>query len=346
MEIHIAQRTVGPDQPVLVIAEIGVNHDGSLDRALALVEHARAAGADAVKLQIYTATSLMHPSGGLAEYQKTPSTDDSPIAMLQRYEIDSEQRRTIVAAIRAKGLSPIATPFSPGDVPELERLGLPAVKIASPDLVNPVLLKRVAALGKPMLLSVGTATMEEIRRTAEWLHAWNATYALLHCISCYPTPTDQAHLGWISELARSFPVPVGYSDHTTDEWAGGLAVAAGACLIEKHLTWDRTAPGPDHSASADPQQFARYVANVRRAESLRGAGSKRVLEIEEDVRLVSRQSLVLVRDLPQGHLLQEADLTVQRPGTGIPAAEIDKVIGRKLSQPLTAGAMLQWTLCT
>ena len=340
MEIHIAQRAIGPDQPVLVIAEIGVNHDGSVDRALELVEHARAAGADAVKVQVFKATHLMHGSGGFAEYQKTTSADDSPIAMLQRYELNAEQYGRVVAAICKKGMIPIATPFSPGDVSVLERLDLPAVKIASPDIVNPVLLKRVAALGKPMLLSTGTATMEEIGRAAEWLRAWHATYALLHCISCYPAPADEAHLGWISELARDFPVPVGYSDHTTDEWAGALAVAAGACLVEKHLTWDRNANGPDHAASADPEQFARYVANIRRAEALRGRGGKRVLGIEEDVRLVSRQSLVLARDLPAGHLLVEDDLTVQRPGTGIPAAEIDNAIGRKLKAPLKAGTML------
>ncbi|MFI5378819.1 MAG: N-acetylneuraminate synthase family protein [Tepidisphaerales bacterium] len=343
MELRIAQRALGPDQPVLVIAEIGVNHDGSLDRALELVEHARAAGADAVKLQLYNAASLMHPSGGFAEYQKTTTADASPVAMLRRYEMSCEQRRILVAAIRAKGLIPIATPFSPGDVAEIQALDLPAVKIASPDLVNPVLLKRVAALARPMLLSTGTATLEEIDRTAGWLRSWGASFALLHCISCYPTPNEQAHIGWISQLAGRFGVPIGYSDHATDEWAGGLAVAAGACLIEKHLTWDRTAPGPDHSASADPQQFARYVANIRRAESLRGCGDKRVLDIEADVRLVSRQSLVVVRDLPAGHVLQEDDLTVQRPGTGIPAAEIDKVVGRKLAEPLKAATMLQWS---
>ncbi len=346
MEIHIGQRSVGLDQPVFVIAEIGVNHDGSVERALELVAHARAAGADAVKLQVFKATSLMHTSGGFAEYQKSTSSDNSAIAMLQRYELNAQQCRQVVAAIREQGMIPIATPFSPGDVAEIQSLDLPAIKIASPDLVNPVLLKGVASLGRPMLLSTGTATMDEIRRATQWLHARNATYALLHCISCYPTPAEQAHLGWISELARCFPVPVGYSDHTTDEWAGGLAVAAGACVIEKHLTWDRSAPGPDHAASADPEQFVRYVANIRHSESLRGRGGKRVLPIEEDVRLVSRQSLVLTHDLPAGHVLAEADLTVQRPGTGIPAAEIASVVGRQLKESLKAGTMLQRSACS
>lgn len=328
----------------LVIAEIGVNHDGSVQRALELVEHAVRAGADAVKLQIFRATSLMHATSAFAGYQQERCADASPTDMLTRYELSREACQRIVIAIRGRGLLPLATPFSLADVETIAALDLPAVKIASPDLVNWPLLKRVADLGRPMLISTGAATMEEVGGAVLWLRDWGARFALLHCISSYPTTTEQANLAWISELATSFRVPVGYSDHTTEELAGAMAVAMGATIVEKHLTYDRSAAGPDHAASADPEQLARYVRAIRVAEQLRGGGGKRVLAVEEDVRRVSRQSLVLCRAVGANQMLGESDLMTQRPGTGIPAALLPNVVGRRLRQAQPKGTMLQWDM--
>src|SRR5688500_4943096 len=175
---------------------------------------------------------------------------------------------------------------------------------------------------------------------AAWLLEWGVPFALLHCVSAYPTPPDKANLCWIGELAARFGVPVGYSDHTTDTLAGALASAAGAAIIEKHLTYDRSARGPDHATSADAAQFERYVKHVRDADRMRGIPGKHVLEIEQDVRKVSRQSLVVRRSLKPGDVLREEDLTVQRPGTGLPAAMIDKAIGRTVARPVAAGTLL------
>jgi sialic acid synthase SpsE len=342
--LTIFARPISPAEPTLVIAEIGVNHDGSLARALELVDHAHRAGADAVKLQIFRAQTLMHASTAFATYQLDRVQDATPTEMLQRYELPPEALEEVVEAIRDKGMLPIATPFSPDDVKQIDALRLPAVKIASPDLVNRPLLRHAAQLRKPLLISTGASTLAEIQATVGWLTDWKIPFALLHCVSSYPTPNADANLCWITELARRFDVPVGHSDHTTDVLAGPLAVAAGACIVEKHLTYDRSAPGPDHAASFDPAQFKQYVQLIRQAERLRGQGGRRVLPIEQDVRKVSRQSLVLRRPLNPGDCLREDDLTVQRPGTGIPAADINKVIGQKLTKPAAAGALLTWDM--
>jgi N-acetylneuraminate synthase/N,N'-diacetyllegionaminate synthase len=338
--ISIDQTLIGPGQATFIIAEIGVNHDGSESRAIELVESAARAGASAVKLQIFRADALMHPSSAFAGYQKERCSDADPAAMLRKYELPLPVLARIVSAIRSHGLIPLATPFSLSDLPAVEQLKLPAIKIASPDLVNYPLLKQSAKLGRPMLLSTGAGTLDEIRQTTAWLHDWRAPFALLHCISSYPTPLDMANLGWITDLGERFHVPVGYSDHTTEELAGAFAVMAGACIIEKHLTYDRQASGPDHAASDDPSQFARYIGAIRLAERIRGGESRAVLPIEEDVRKVSRQSIVAARDLPAGHVLAEEDLTVQRPGTGLSAARWMEVVGRKLKKPAVAGQML------
>lgn len=342
--MRISDRTIGISHPTLVIAEIGVNHDGSVRRAMELVELAAACGADAVKLQIFTASTLMHPSSQFAGYQQDRVDEVDPAAMLRRYELSIDAVRELVAAIRKRGLLPIATPFSPTDIDIIAELELPAVKIASPDLVNRPLLQRAAGLGAPLILSTGASTLDEIETSCHWLRAWQREFALLHCVSSYPTPAGQANLCWIGEMVQRFGAVVGFSDHTVDVLSGALAVAAGATIVEKHLTYDRRAKGPDHSASADPEQFNAYVRMLRQAEVLRGTPGKRVLDVEQDVRRVSRQSLVALRDLQPGEELVEDDLTVQRPGTGISAADLALAVGRRVARTVRRGTLLQWDM--
>jgi N,N'-diacetyllegionaminate synthase len=341
-ELELDGCPVDRSGPVLVIAEIGVNHDGRLDRALQLVHAAQQAGADAVKLQIFSAERLMHRSSVFARYQKTLLHDPTPTDMLRRFELSQVDIRTIVEEIRSVGLIPLATPFSLEDVDEIEALDLPAIKIASPDIVNWPLLRRAASTALPLLVSTGAASINEISSSVAWLRGWDSPFALLHCISSYPTPVDEANLCWIDELHRRFGVVTGFSDHTTELLCGALAVTAGAAVVEKHLTYDRNAQGPDHAASCDPAQFAQYVQFLRLAERMRGLHGKRVLQIEQDVRTASRQSVVAARDLPSGHLIEESDLTVQRPGTGIPASALPSLIGCKVDKPIRSGQLLTW----
>ena len=344
LPVRIGDRELAAGRPTLVIAEIGVNHDGSVRRALDLVAAAADAGADAVKLQLFTAAALMNAASDFAAYQRDRVADADPAAMLRRYELTTAEVATVVAEVRRRGLVPLATPFSPADVAAVGELRLPAVKVASPDLVNRPLLSCVAQLGVPVLASTGAATVEEVARSVGWLRKWRLPFALLHCVSSYPVDPADAHLGWIGELAERFHVPVGYSDHTTDPMAGALAVAAGATVVEKHLTYDRGAAGPDHAASADPGQFADYVALVRRAEVMRGLPGKRVLAGEQDVRRVSRQSLVAARDLSSGQVIGTGDVTVQRPGTGIPAADVGRAVGRRATAAIRQGTLLSWDM--
>ncbi|HEY0008783.1 MAG TPA: N-acetylneuraminate synthase family protein [Tepidisphaeraceae bacterium] len=338
--MKIAGRTIRDESPVLVIAEIGVNHDGSRDRALELVRHARDAGADAVKLQVFGGEKLMHPSARFADYQADRVTATDPVAMLRQYELSDGDLRKIAQAASAVGLLTIATPFSPSDVERVVNLGAEAIKIASPDLVNRVLLREAAATNLPLIVSTGAATLSEISDAVAWLRTHCANFCLLHCISSYPTAMKDASLRWIGQLGDTFGVPIGYSDHTTEPLAGALAVAAGACVVEKHLTYDVAAAGPDHSASASPDQLKQYVQAIRVAEEMRGTGSRRVLACEEDVRFVSRQSLVLARSVSNREVFTRSCFTTQRPASGISSQDLELVIGERATQDIPAGTIL------
>jgi N,N'-diacetyllegionaminate synthase len=322
-----------------VIAEIGVNHDGRAELGLELVRAAAGAGADAVKLQLFDPDRLLSDEAQLADYQAGQAEDAR--GLLRGLALGADDMALLGEEARALGLKFIVTPFSPGDVKTLDGLGVDAVKIASPDAVNAPLLEAVAALGKPILISTGTCLLDELEPAAALLRSHKPGGCMLQCVSSYPTPTDDAALGGIRAIKDRFGLPVGYSDHTQGVMTGALAVAAGAVVIEKHLTYDRNAKGPDHATSADPQQFAEYVRLVRKAQAMVGPITKQVLAVEEDVRQVSRQSVAVVRDLPAGHRLAEDDLTVKRPGTGIPAMDLKNLIGQILTRPAKAGSLLQ-----
>lgn len=342
--INVSGRRIGEGETPFVIAEIGVNHDGSANRAIELMRSAKAAGADAIKLQLFAANRLVHASAGAASYQTANCGATDQASMLRQYELSVDDVERVIDATRVAGLVPVATPFSPEDVFVIEQLKLPLIKIASPDLVNKPLLERAARSGTPMLVSTGAATVEEIAECVGWLRGWGVPFGLLHCVSSYPTPIEDARLAWIDDLRRRFDVPVGYSDHTTEPMAGAMAVSAGACVIEKHLTHNRFASGPDHAASADPQQFAVYVAATRIAGRMRGRGSREVLPVEADVRRLSRQSLITTRLMLAGERIRREDLIAQRPGTGILAKELDAVAGRPLKRDVPAGTILHWDM--
>lgn len=323
---------------VFVVAEIGVNHDGRAERGLELVRAAAAAGADAVKLQLFDPDRLLSRQALLAGYQAGQAADAK--ALLRGLALKPEAMARVGDEARSHGMRFIVTPFSPGDVRVLADLGVDAVKIASPDAVNTPLLEAAVSLGKPMLVSTGTCELHELEYVATLLSKHKPGGCLLQCVSSYPTPVEDTALGGMVAMRERFGLPVGYSDHTQTVETGAMAVAAGAVVIEKHLTYDRHAHGPDHSASADPQQFIEYVRLIRRAEAMLGPIAKRVSAVEKDVRKVSRQSVCVVRDLPAGHRLTAEDLTVKRPGTGVPAGELKNLIGQTLTRPVRADNLL------
>lgn len=324
---------------VMVIAEIGVNHDGRVACALELVHAAKAAGADAVKLQLFAADRLVAEGTGCAAYQN--ASDQR--ALLRTLELSRAEVERVVAEARRVGLMPLATPFSVEDVETCAGLRLPAIKLASPDLVNWPLLRRCARVGVPLLVSTGASDAAEIARTADWLRAWGGQAALLHCVSSYPTPADDAGLSSIAALA-AHGLTVGYSDHTNEVMAGALAVTAGARVVEKHLTYDRAASGPDHAASFDPDQLAEYVRHVRLAERMRGTPRTGTLAREADVRRLSRQALAFGRALRAGERVSEADLVTRRPADGVGAAEAPNVVGRTLTRDVRSGEAVAWSM--
>ncbi len=356
--MHIGSCTISPDHPPYIIAELGVNHDGDPRRALELVQLARDAGADAIKLQLFEADRLMSRAAKLAAYQRAAGERD-PVEMLRRLELSIDDMKACVDVAHQLGLHAIVSVFSVELVPVAERLPWDAYKTASPDITNKPLLDALAATGKPLIVSTGASTMDEVGRAVEWLGAVHDRLAVMQCVSCYPTKFEQSELGGIRALASAFPrLPIGYSDHTPDEATGLEAVNHGACVLEKHMTYSSRAVGPDHAASLEPAMFGVYVKTARvgsRMSSLitpdlpvelREAMAlvqepppgwcccKRVLPIEEDVRTVSRQSLTTTRRLPAGHTLTRADLTIKRPGTGIAPFELETTIGRALARPV------------
>lgn len=340
--MRIGSRDIGPGHPPYIIAELGVNHDGSVDRALELTRAAPAAGADAIKLQLFETDRLMSKAAKLAAYQKAAGETD-PVAMLRRLELSIDDMAPVVALAHELGLHAIVTVFSVELVAKAETLPWDAYKTASPDIVHKPLLDALAATGRPLIVSTGASTIDEVRATLDWLRTVRTRLALLQCVSCYPTPIEHAELGGIPALAAVFDGPVGYSDHTDGLPTGLDAVRAGACILEKHFTHDRSAPGPDHAASLEPEGFREYAHLARspvQARTQAPPALKRVLTIEQDVRTVSRQSITTRRALRRGRTLTLEDLTFKRPGTGLLPFRLDEALGRTLARDVEADVPL------
>lgn len=341
--VALRDRRLGPGEPVYVIAEAGVNHNGDAALAERLIDAAADAGADAIKFQTFDADALVATGAPKASYQleRTPEAE-SQLEMLRALELDADAYPQLVERCRERSLAFLSTPFDAASVELLVGLGVPALKIASPDLTNVLLLEQAAATGLPLLVSTGLATAEEVGEALAPLPAGRVV--LLHCVSAYPAPTDEANLRAIPALAERFGVPVGYSDHTLGADAPLAAVALGACVVEKHLTLDRTLPGPDHAASMEPEELAALVSSIRAVESALGDGVKRPMPSEEANRSVVRRSLAAARDLETGTTLAREMLTALRPGTGIAPTRLAEVVGRTLARDVRRGELLDPTM--
>lgn len=348
--MNIAGCPIGVGHRPYMIAELGVNHDGSVERAMEMTVAAARAGASAIKLQCFRADLLMSRASRLAGYQEDAGETD-PVEMLRRLELSMDAMAGVIALAHQHKIHAIVTVFSVELVAHAAQLPWDAYKTASPDIINKPLLDALCATGKPLIVSTGASTIDEVQRAIDWLAPAHDRLAVLQCVSAYPTPREHAAIGGMFDLQQIAPGPVGYSDHTTSiDDIPRLAVAAGATILEKHFTWSRSAVGPDHAASLEAEAFARYVTAANSAVTERstplppellydpaiGPQRKFVLALERDVRAVSRQSLVARRALPQGHVLMRADLAVKRPGSGLPPFQLDAIIGRPLAQAVEA----------
>jgi sialic acid synthase SpsE len=329
-------RLFSNEERALVVAEIGNNHEGSVAVAIELIERAAGIGVDAVKFQTFRTECFVRP-GDRARYDR-----------LKGFELSAGDFAQLSDVAHARGLLFFSTPLDLPSAAVLEPL-VDAFKVASGDVTFTPLLRRIAASGKPVVLSSGASSIQEIRAAMTTLRTcWQERAAprhpemsVLHCVSCYPTEDAQASLGTISYLKHQIDVPIGYSDHTVGADAAVFAVALGACLVEKHFTLDKHySDFRDHALSADPTELSTIVARIRKFEAMRGAVAKELQPCEREMRDAIRRSVVAAADLAEGHVLTEHDLTWMRPGTGLQPGSEPDLIGRALLRAVGHGEPL------
>lgn len=333
----------GQNGRCFVIAEAGVNHNGSLERALEMVDAAAEAGADAVKFQTFKPALLVHHKAEKGKYQqKTTSAEESQYDMLAKLELSADDFRTLRDHAVKRGIMFLSTPFDEESAGLLEKLDVAAFKLSSADITNLPLIERVAATGRPVILSTGMSQIEEIDEAVEAARAAGCLeLGILHCVSAYPTPAGECNLRVMASLHERYGVPVGFSDHTLGIHIAAAAVSLGATILEKHFTLDRSLPGPDHAASLNAAELAQMIANIRDVESALGDGVKRPTASESENLDIGRRSLHWTRALAAGSGVEAADFVALRPGTGIAPARRGGFVGRRLARDVFEGDMVQ-----
>ena len=342
-DIRIADRLVGLGQQCFILAEAGVNHNGDLNLALQLVDAAAAAGADAVKFQTFDAARVVSPAAPQADYQKANTgREESQLEMVRRLELTPDELATVRQRCLDRDILFLSTPFDEGSADLLETLGVPAFKVGSGELTNHRFLAYLAAKGRPLLVSTGMTSMDEVEAAVAVIReAGDPPICLLHCVSNYPADPADCNLEAMATMRDRFQCPVGWSDHTLGAHVACAAVALGADVVEKHFTLDRRMPGPDHKASLEPAELRELVRQIRDVEAALGDGMKAPRESERNTAEVARRSLHASRDIQPGQRIEAGDLVALRPGTGIPAARFEDIVGRRVRSPIPAGAMIR-----
>lgn len=321
----------------MIIAEAGVNHNGNINLALDLIQAASDAGADAVKFQTFSTDALVTADTDKADYQKQHTdAEESQHEMLRRLELSQKDHHTLIDACREHGITFLSTGFDTESLVFLESLYMPIYKIPSGELTNLPLLRQVAGFGKPIILSTGMATLQEIDASLDALAQAGSpreNITLLHCTTQYPTPIENVNLRAMLTLGSSFPgVHIGYSDHTLGIEVPIAATALGACVLEKHFTLDRSMEGPDHAASLEPQELTEMIRCVRNIELAMGSGVKEPCADELGTRAVARKAIVAACPIKQGDIFSEVNLTVKRSRGSISPMQWDDLTGQEASR--------------
>ena len=321
---------------VFIIAEAGVNHNGSIELAKQLIDVASNSGADAVKFQTFKAENLVSKNTQKAEYQKkTTDILESQFDMIKKLELDVNTHKELMAYCQEKNIMFLSTPFDHDSIDFLNELGLKIFKIPSGDITNFPYLKRVGALGKQVILSTGMSTLKEVGDALTILvgtGTQKANITVLHANTMYPTPMEDVNLNAMLTIQEEFDVAIGYSDHTLGIEVDIAAVAMGASIIEKHLTLDKTMEGPDHKASLEPEELKDMVAAIRNIENALGSYEKKPSPSEIVNMDVARKSIVASCIIKKGELLSDKNLIAKRPGTGLSPMKWDAVIGTKATK--------------
>ena len=326
--VKIGDRWVGEGEPVFIIAEAGVNHNGNLEMAKRLIEVAAEAGADAIKFQTFKTDRVITRGAAKASYQEGPVAE-TQYEMVKRLELTKDDFLALRDYTKGKEILFISTPFDEESANFLEGLEVPAFKIGSGDLTNLPLLKHIANKRLPIILSTGMSTLEEVKEAVQTISAvGNPDLILLHCTSAYPAAFEDANLKAMITLREEFQLPVGYSDHTLGITIPTAAVALGATVIEKHLTLDKSLPGPDHKASLEPDKLKDMVEGVRSVEKALGSPIKGPTDSEKEMIKLSRKSIVAKTNISKGTEIKKEMLCVKRPGTGIAPKHLESLIGR------------------
>lgn len=333
---------------VLIIAEAGVNHNGDLQKAIDLIDVASKAGVDIVKFQTFKADKIVSKTARKAKYQSEniADDDDSQYNMLKSLELSEEDHKILIKECDKRGIQFLSTAFDVDGINFLDNLGIPFFKSPSGEITNYPYLKRLAEIGKPVILSTGMADMEEVKSAVQVLTEYvldKKDITVLHCNTEYPTPMEDVNLKAMNTIGDELGVQLGYSDHTLGIEVPIAAVALGAKVIEKHFTLDRDLPGPDHRASLEPNELKEMVRAIRNIEqAISGSGKKEPSLSELKNKLVVRKSLHTKRVLKKGHKISEDDLIPLRPANGISPMEIDDVIGHELKSDFDEFELLNW----
>lgn len=337
--MNLCGRRIGPDEPPLVIAEVGINHEGSLDKAMQMVRDAHQAGCECLKFQSHVIDDEMIPNGVIPGNAKESIWD-----IMSRCALTEAQERTLQREVQSRGMIYLSTPFSRAAAIRLQAMGVGAFKIGSGECNNDPLVKLIASYGKPVILSTGMNDLESVATAVQLLRGAQVPFALMHCTSMYPTPYNRVRLQAIPQLARAFPdAVVGLSDHTLGNYTCLAAVALGACIVEKHFTSDRSWPGPDVPISIDPAGLADLVLGTRAIHQAL-SGGKEVLEEEGPTIRFAYASVVATRDIGCGEVFTDGNIWVKRPGTGeIGARQYEAVLGRRAARNISCNDQLRWS---
>jgi N-acetylneuraminate synthase len=343
--IEIGGRVIGEDSPVFIIGEAGVNHNGDIQLAKKLVDAAISAGVDGVKFQTFKTEDLTTRHAEMAEYQvDNIGKSSSQFEMIRKLELDYDAFNELQRYCSRKGILFLSTPHTSDAMRFLDSI-VPAFKIGSGDLTNLPFLEELADLRKPIILSTGMSTLEEVRDAVTTiLGRGNEDLALLHCVTNYPAVMEDMNLRAIETLRNEFKLLVGFSDHSTGFAASIAAVSLGAVILEKHFTLDRTLPGPDHKASLDPVQLKEYVKTVRETQISLGNGIKKPAPCEIPIKDVARKSLIASRDIDSDTVLEEAMISIKRPGSGISPRFLSELIGKRTKVDIKNDTLFSWDM--
>jgi N,N'-diacetyllegionaminate synthase len=341
-EIKIADKKIGNNHPVFIIAEAGVNHNGSLLNAKKLVDIAKNSGADAVKFQTYKSEEVVSKEADSAEYQKNNTGDKiSQLELIKKYELSYKDFKELKDYCEKKNIIFLSTPHSFDAINFLNKL-VPAYKIGSGDLTNIPFLKQIAKKKKPVILGTGMATMSEVKKAVQTIKKQgNDKIIVLHCTTSYPTNLEDVNLRVMQSMKEKLSCIIGYSDHTKGFIVPIAATALGAKVIEKHFTLDKNLPGPDHKASLGSDELKEMIQKIRNTEKILGNKLKKPTLKEKEIKKMVRKSIVANKDIKKDEKIKEDMIIIKRPGTGIPSEDFGKIIGKKAKKDIKKDQILK-----